>query len=316
LLPPRNMESRFGVVLVLTLAAASSARESCNCVTNKRTLECAEDTSGNCLCMAVGSNQRVNCSVLTSKCLLMKAEMSSAKARRFPRPEHGFLDNDGIYNPDCEDNGIFKARQCNQTDTCWCVNTAGVRRTEKGDKNLRCSELVRTNWIFIELRHKERSKAFHPRAVANDLRQIIQNRYKLNPKYITAIDYEYPLIHIDLMQNASQKSNGDVDIADVAYYFEKDVKRDSIFHPGHAFNLSINGEPLDVEKILIYYVDEKNPEFSMKHLTAGVIAVMVVVILTIITGITVLVITRRRRTGKYEKVEIKEMGEMRRVQNL
>lgn len=241
--------------------------------------------------------------------------MSPSKGRRFSKPEHGFLDNDGVYDPDCEDSGIFKARQCNQTETCWCVNTAGVRRTEKGDKNLRCSELVRTNWIFIELRHKERSKAFHAPEVANGLRRIIQNRYKLHPKYITAIDYKYPFIHIDLKQNASQKSNGDVDIADVAYYFEKDVKLDSIFHPSHAFNLSVNGEPLDVEGMLIYYVDEKPPEFSMKHLTAGVIAVMAVVILTIITGIVVLVITRRR-TGKYEKVEIKEMGEMRRGQNL
>nr|XP_006133564.1 tumor-associated calcium signal transducer 2 [Pelodiscus sinensis] len=309
------MESRFGVVLVLILAAASSsAQKACTCATNRRT-QCSEDISGNCLCRSVGSNQRVDCSVLTSKCLLMKAEMSPSKARRFSKPELGFLDNDGIYNPDCEDSGIFKARQCNQTDTCWCVNTAGVRRTDKGDKNLRCSELVRTNWIFLELKHKERSEPFQAAEVASGLRQIIQNRYKLHPKYITAIEYEYPFIHIDLKQNASQKSRGDVDIADVAYYFEKDVKGDSIFDPSNAFNLSVSGQPLDVEGILIYYVDEKPPEFSMKRLTAGVIAVLAVVILTIITGITVLVITRRRRTGKYEKVEIKEMGEMRRGQN-
>uniref|UniRef100_A0A674JND1 Thyroglobulin type-1 domain-containing protein n=1 Tax=Terrapene triunguis TaxID=2587831 RepID=A0A674JND1_9SAUR len=306
LLPPLKLPPR-------ALAASSSAQKNCTCATNRRAL-CTEDRLGNCLCTLVGSNQRVNCSVLTSKCLLMKAEMSSPKGRNFFKPEHGFLDNDGIYNPDCEDSGIFKARQCNQTNTCWCVNSAGVRRTDKGDTTLRCSELVRTNWIFIELKHKERSKTFHASEVANGLRQIIQNRYKLHPKYITAIEYEYPFIHIDLKQNASQKSNRDVDIADVAYYFEKDVKLDSIFHRSNAFNLSVNGEPLDVEGILIYYVDEKPPEFSMKRLTAGVIAVLAVVILTIITGITVLVITRRR-TGKYEKVEIKEMGEMRRGQD-
>lgn len=35
--------------------------------------------------------------------------------------------------------------------------------------------------------------------------------------------YENPSITIDLKQNSSDKSSGDVDIADVAYYFEKDV---------------------------------------------------------------------------------------------
>lgn len=35
--------------------------------------------------------------------------------------------------------------------------------------------------------------------------------------------YENDLITIDLVQNSSQKAQNDVDIADVAYYFEKDV---------------------------------------------------------------------------------------------
>lgn len=37
------------------------------------------------------------------------------------------------------------------------------------------------------------------------------------------MQYEKPYITIDLKQNSSEKSSGDVDIADVAYYFEKDV---------------------------------------------------------------------------------------------
>lgn len=35
--------------------------------------------------------------------------------------------------------------------------------------------------------------------------------------------YENDIITIDLMQNSSEKTQNDVDIADVAYYFEKDV---------------------------------------------------------------------------------------------
>ncbi|XP_066481740.1 tumor-associated calcium signal transducer 2 [Tiliqua scincoides] len=307
------MESTFGTVLMLMLVAASAAQNSCNCPTNRRA-NCDMD-SGSCICTLLNSNRRVDCSTLTSKCLLMKAEATRKQVRGFIKPEHSFLDNDGLYNPECEDSGIFKARQCNQTDTCWCVNTAGVRRTDKSDTNLKCPELVRTNWIFIELKHKERETAFSKSEVRNSLQQLIQNRYMLNPEFITEIEYDSPFIHIDLKQNKSQKSQGDVDIADVAYYFEKDIKGESVFPLSNPFNPSVNGEPLEIENILIYYVDEKPPEFSMKRLTPGVIAVVVVVILAIIIGITVLVITNKRRTGKYEKVEIKEMGEMRRTQN-
>ncbi|XP_053099079.1 tumor-associated calcium signal transducer 2 [Hemicordylus capensis] len=309
------MESTLGAALLLMLVAASAA-QSCQCATNHRVTSCTME-SGTCTCTSFGSDQRVDCSTLTSKCLLMKAEMtrSPSRGRRFMKPEDGFLDNDGLYNPDCTANGTFKAKQCNQTDTCWCVNSAGVRRTDKGDTTMVCSRLVRTNWIFIEMKHQERESAFPESEVKNSLRQIIQSRYMLHPKYITLIEYDSPFIHIDMKQNESQMTSRDVDIADVAYYFEKDIKRNSAFPPSNVFNLSVNGEPLNIEEILIYYVDEQPPEFTMKRLAAGVIAVVVVVVLAIIIGITVLVITRRRRTGKYEKVEIKEMGEMRRGQN-
>lgn len=307
------MEPTLGTILMLMLMATSAAQDSCNCPTNKRTV--CDMISGSCFCRLLDSNQEIDCSTLTSKCLLMRTEAIRKQSRVFITPEHGFVDNDGLYRPDCENSGIFKARQCNQTDTCWCVNSAGVRRTEKSDTSLKCTELVRTNWIFIELKHKEREPAFLESELKDSLQQIFQTRYMLNPGYITTIEYDPPFIHIDLKQNKSQKLPRDVDIADVAYYFEKDVKGDSVFPSGNTFDLAVNGAPLEIEKILIYYVDEKPPEFSMKRLTAGVIAVVVVVILAIIIGITVLVITNKRRTGKYEKVEIKEMGEMRRTQD-
>ncbi|XP_054837964.1 tumor-associated calcium signal transducer 2 [Eublepharis macularius] len=305
------MESTFQATLFLILVTASASQDDCFCQTNKWTICAGNQYSNNCQCTLLGLGQQVNCSTLTSKCLLMKAELSSPRGRNFQKPEGAFLDNDGLYNPDCDDEGNFKARQCNQTDTCWCVNSAGVRRTDKGDKNMKCSELVRTNWIFINLKHKEREATFSDREVEDSLRQFIHKRYMLHQNYITAIAYDPPIIHIDLKQNATQKRYGDVDIADVAYYFEKDIKGISVFRQS-MFNLSVNKEPLDIEEVLIYYVDEKLPEFSMKRLTPGVIAVVVVVILAIIIGITVLVITRRRSSGKYKKVEIKEMGEMRR----
>ncbi|ETE70268.1 Tumor-associated calcium signal transducer 2, partial [Ophiophagus hannah] len=302
------MEATFRIVLFLMVLAASAEENLCSCPTNRRT-RCAME-QGSCVCKAQGSNQNVNCSTLTSKCLLMKAEVSAPKGRGFDKPKTGFLDNDGLYDPDCENNGIFKARQCNQTDTCWCVNSAGVRRTDKSDTNIQCKKLVRTNWIFIELKHKERETPFSQSEVARSLLRLIQNRYMLHPMFISSIEYDHPFIKIELKQNASQKSAVDVDIADVAYYFEKDIKLDSHFASDNKFNITVKGEPLDIEKVLIYYVDEIAPEFSMQFLKDGVVAVAVVVLLAILIGITVFVIMRRRRTGKYEKVEIKEMGEM------
>uniref|UniRef100_A0A8D0DXI5 Tumor associated calcium signal transducer 2 n=1 Tax=Salvator merianae TaxID=96440 RepID=A0A8D0DXI5_SALMN len=310
--PPRFLPA-FGTVLFLMTVAVSAAQRDCFCPTNIRT-SCTE-VSGNCICTALGSNQKVDCSTLTPKCLLMKAEMNPIKGRRRSKPKDAFLDNDGLYDPDCEANGVFKARQCNRTDTCWCVNSAGVRRTDKGDANMRCSKLVRTNLIFLELKHKPREPAFLESEIKNSLQPIFQDRYMLRPTFLTSINYDYPFIQITLKQNMSEKLYRDVDIADVAYYFEKDIKGGSLFLANKPFNLSVSGEPLHIEEILIYYVDEDPPEFSMKQLTAGVIAVVVVVVLAIIIGITVLVITRRLRTGKYEKVEIKEMGEMNRRQN-
>ena len=43
------------------------------------------------------------------------------------------------------------------------------------------------------------------------------------PPTPTLPQYDNDVITIDLVQNSSQKTQNDVDIADVAYYFEKDV---------------------------------------------------------------------------------------------
>lgn len=40
---------------------------------------------------------------------------------------------------------------------------------------------------------------------------------------------------------------------------------------------------------MVYYIDERAPEFSMQHVTAGVIAVIVVVVIAIVAAIVVLV---------------------------
>uniref|UniRef100_A0A8W4FQ31 Epithelial cell adhesion molecule n=1 Tax=Sus scrofa TaxID=9823 RepID=A0A8W4FQ31_PIG len=226
---------------------------------------------------------------LASKCLVMKAEMTGSKAGRRLKPENAIQNNDGLYDPDCDENGLFKAKQCNGTSMCWCVNTAGVRRTDK-DSEISCLERVRTYWIIIELKHKTREKPYDVTSLQNALKEVITDRYQLDPKYITNILYENDIITIDLVQNSSQKTLNEVDIADVAYYFEKDVKDESLFH-SKRMDLRVNGELLDLDpgQTSIYYVDEKPPEFSMQGLQAGIIAVIAVVAIAIVAGIIVLV---------------------------
>ncbi|NWI35644.1 TACD2 protein, partial [Picathartes gymnocephalus] len=301
------MEPLSGVVLGLILAVASAAHNSCTCATNKWAV-CTQDSPGHCTCRLASSDHPVDCSTLTAKCFLMKAEMIPRKEKRLWRPPQGLSDSDGIYNPDCEDSGAFKARQCNQSSTCWCVNTAGVRRTEKGDRSLSCRELVRTRWIYIELTHQRSSSAFNVPEVAKALTQLFESRYKLHPKYIAAIKYDPPLIQIHLDQN--KKPRWDVDIADVAYYLEKDVNNDSVFHSNSKLTVSVNGDALAIEKLWIYYVDEKPPQFCMKQLAAGIAAVVTVVVLTAGIGIAVLLLLRWLHTRKYKKFECKEMREI------
>lgn len=49
------------------------------------------------------------------------------------------------------------------------------------------------------------------------------------------------------------------------------------------------GNAVQVEGILVYYVDEKAPTMTMQKLTGGVIAVIVVVILVVVVGLIILV---------------------------
>ena len=70
-------------------------------------------------------------------------------------------------------------------------------------------------------------------------------------------------------------------------YFQ--VKVLPLFKDQTKFEPMVNGQKLEMENILVYYVDEEAPTFTMKRLTGGIIAVIVVVILAVIAGLLVLV---------------------------
>lgn len=245
----------------------------------------------------------------------MKREASGAKdGRRGPKHDFTVIDNDGLYNPECDVNGTFKARQCNGTDLCWCVNSAGVRRTDKMDKSdekLKCDRLVRTFWVVVQMKLNGSAPAnpAEEAAFKDALTKSIADRYKLPKKHIENIELEGTYIYVDLKQNESEKASTDPDIADVAYYMEKDIKGISLLPLDNQFDILVNGKSVGVKEPLISYIDSERPELSMKHLTAGIIAVIVVLLVAIVAGIVVLVLTRRKR-GQYQKAEVKEMGEM------
>uniref|UniRef100_A0A8C5MV36 Thyroglobulin type-1 domain-containing protein n=1 Tax=Leptobrachium leishanense TaxID=445787 RepID=A0A8C5MV36_9ANUR len=299
---------RLGAALVCFILVAQTQSQDCFCPTHVRGV--CNGNPPNCACkLPIGPDDvPVDCTKLIPKCLLMKRESLPAKGGRRPKPENALVDNDGLYNPDCEGNGRFKARQCNNTETCWCVNSAGVRRTDKGDKNWKCQELVRTFWIIVQMTRNSTEEV-----PANDLKKAIEDtitsRYKLPVKHVATVELEGSMIYVDLKQNSSELSPNDVDIADVAYYMEKDIKSDPFIPLENPFAILVNGKNIGVKEPLIYYIDEKPHEISMKRLTAGVIAVIVVVVVAIIAGIIVLVLTRRKK-GRYEKAEVKEMNEM------
>ncbi|KAF3826795.1 hypothetical protein GH733_009320 [Mirounga leonina] len=233
----RPQRLAFGLLFAAATFAVAVAQKPCVCENYKLTTNCSWNTNDQCECTSLGAQNSVICSKLATKCLVMKAEMTRSKSGRRVRPEGAFQNNDGLYDPDCDEKGLFKAKQCNGTTTCWCVNTAGVRRTDKdNDDEISCSERVRTYWIIIELKHKTRETPYDTESlrtfliIYSALRKTITTRYQLDPKYITNILYENDLITIDLKQNSSQKTQNDVDIADVAYYFEKDIKEMGEMH--------------------------------------------------------------------------------------
>uniref|UniRef100_A0A452QG00 Epithelial cell adhesion molecule n=2 Tax=Ursus americanus TaxID=9643 RepID=A0A452QG00_URSAM len=155
----RSQVPAFGLLFAAATVAVAVAQKACVCENYKLTTNCSLNTYGQCECTSLGAQNSVICSKLATKCLVMKAEMTSSKSGRRVKPEGAFQNNDGLYDPDCDEKGLFKAKQCNGTATCWCVNTAGVRRTDK-DAEISCTERVRTYWIIIELKHKTRETPY------------------------------------------------------------------------------------------------------------------------------------------------------------
>ncbi|KAJ8359738.1 hypothetical protein SKAU_G00162630 [Synaphobranchus kaupii] len=301
-------------VVVLLLVAFAATASACTCK-NMKWATC-DGTPCECTIM-VGENQKqpLDCEKLIPKCFLMKQEMYRASKNLSTRTggkptETAFVDNDGIYDPECESTGKFKALQCNNTEECWCVNSAGVRRTDKSDKSLKCDKLVETYWVRVELKHKpipdyEMDEAKLRTAMETALLQ----RYGMAKELVKDMQYDKDarLIVLDVKKEIG---NRDQDLSGMAYYMEKDVKVLPLFKNDAKFEPSVEGKNVEMENILVYYVDEEPPTFTMRKLTGGVIAVIVVVILVVVAGLLVLYFANKREQAKYQKTQVREMDNM------
>jgi hypothetical protein len=72
------------------------------------------------------------------------------------------------------------------------------------------------------------------------------------------------------------------------------VKVLPLFKSQEKFEPMVGKQKLEMEDILVYYVDEEPPTFTMKALTGGIIAVIVVVVLAVIAGLLVVVSVMRK----------------------
>ncbi|XP_026134924.1 tumor-associated calcium signal transducer 2-like isoform X2 [Carassius auratus] len=243
--------------------------------------------------------QKIDCTKLIPKCFLMKAEMYRARKNMSTRSiggkpvESAFVDNDGFYDPECESNGKFKAIQCNGTEVCWCVNSAGVRRSDKRDKNIKCDP-VETYWVRLELKHKDGPVALDATKLKIGIENALLERYKLDKKFVSEVQYDKDgrLIVVDVKKEKGERVP---DLSLMTYYMEKDIKITPLFYDDRKpFEVSVEGTKVSMENILVYYVDEVAPTFTMQKLTGGIIAVIVVVSLIVIAGLMVLFFLARR----------------------
>lgn len=245
---------------------------------------------------------------LIPKCFQMKAEIYHIRQSPFTEINVTTLaDGDGLYDPECEHNGLFKAKQCNNSDVCWCVDSAGVRRSESGDRNLQCEELLGPNWVRTEVKHKETSNPLERSQLQRAIASAFQERDNvetMNSKTEVKYDVDARLITLELRQNPDDQTQ------DLTYYMEKDVVVKSLFNEQMKFEPTIEGEKLEIESIMVYYVDEKKPQNSMQTLTTGLLTVIGVFILAACVGLLILFLIRRQKMGQYEKAQTSEMEEI------
>ncbi|XP_069493557.1 epithelial cell adhesion molecule-like [Ambystoma mexicanum] len=269
---------------------------------------CHLNRCGTCEAVFRGyDNRTVNCKQLTPKCRLMHLEMLHKSRSGRSHPGGGRLDIDNVYDPECEENGTFKAKQCDEdSNLCWCVDSAGVRVTDKTGDDPKCDRLVRVQLIQLNFSFKMEFTLLKGREEM--LRRHLVNKllsdYTVKtPRSLAIIVHELTQeITIKLYKNGTKEP---VDIGTVAYYIEKDLKNSK-------FSVELDGRRLEVDKesIRVLFFDNEPPRINMKTISPGFAAIIIVIALAILTGIAVFVVVRRRAEQERIQFEVTEAQEL------
>ncbi|XP_030070748.1 epithelial cell adhesion molecule isoform X2 [Microcaecilia unicolor] len=245
---------------------------------------CHLNRCGTCEAVFRGyDNLTVNCKQLTPKCRLMHLEMLQKRKSGQSHPGRRRLDVDNIYDPDCETNGTFKAKQCDDdSNLCWCVDSAGVRVTDKMGEDPKCDRLIQVQYLVSKVVSRFSLKT--PQILEITMHKLTQE------------------VTIKLCKNGTKDP---VDIATVAYYIERDLKRNRL-------SVSLDGRDVevDMESIQILFFDNEPPRINMKTMSSGFAAIIIVIALAILTGITVCVVIKRRAEQEHTRFEVIEGQEL------
>uniref|UniRef100_H3B1Z7 Thyroglobulin type-1 domain-containing protein n=1 Tax=Latimeria chalumnae TaxID=7897 RepID=H3B1Z7_LATCH len=243
---------------------------------------CHLNRCGTCEAVFHGyDNLTINCNQLTPKCRLMHLEMLHKSKSGQRHPGGGRLDVDNVYDPECERNGTFKAKQCDDdSNLCWCVDSAGVRVTDKTGDDPKVSK-VKSDWIVLGFFHSLIQIDFSFRAEFTFLKGKGEEVRSLTPGYRCNVEEATREVSIKLSENSTRDP---VDIATVAYYIERDLKRNK-------FSLGVDDRMLEVDtdSILVLFFDNEPPRINMKTISPGFAAIIIVIALAILTGIAVFV---------------------------
>ncbi|XP_075049149.1 epithelial cell adhesion molecule-like isoform X2 [Mixophyes fleayi] len=246
---------------------------------------CHLNRCGTCEAVYSGyDNMTVNCNQLTPKCRLMHLEMLHKSRRGRSHPGRGRVEVDNVYDPDCEENGAFKAKQCDEdTNLCWCVDSAGARVTDKTSDDPKCDRLVSVHLIQIDFIF--RTEFALVKGSEEELRRKLTSkvsRFILKAPQILQVTI-HELLHGVTMKLFSTNGTKDpVDIATVAYYIERDLKQSK-------FTLPVDGQNLEVDpdSIRVLFFDNEPPRINMKSISPGFSAIIIIIALAILTGIAV-----------------------------
>ncbi|KAG8561895.1 hypothetical protein GDO81_015517 [Engystomops pustulosus] len=269
---------------------------------------CHLNRCGTCEAVFSGyDNLTVNCNQLTPKCRLMHLEMLHKSRSWRSHPGRNKMEIDNIYDPECEENGTFKAKQCDEdSNSCWCVDSAGVRVTDKTSDDPKCDKLVSVHLIQITFTFKVDVVLL--KGKEEELRRKLiakVSRFLLKAPQILQLTVHEMSHEVTMKLFSSNVTKDSVDIATVAYYIERELKQSKFSIPLDGWSLEV-----DTESIRVLFFDNEPPRINMKSISPGFAAIIIIIALAILTGIAVFVVLQRRAEQERIQFEVIEGHEL------